>query len=156
MLLIFEHIVLILLPGIIMKSGVHSSTIIWTLFFPRRPAFMVILTGFWLRLINDLPLVYLGLQLLWEVAKPDLKLVSGLILKNKFLCQILVEGPCQKNITWKICLRVVRVEESHFVMHLLVPLTSGRRGSMGWCFWCVKSLQLYFHPLCRLENFPSV
>ena len=56
-------------------SFLHNfkDTVKWSL------PFMAVLTGHWLRLNNNLTLACPSLHPLWQIAKPDTKLVSGLM-----------------------------------------------------------------------------
>ena len=65
----------------------------------------------------------------YEMAKPDLKPVSCLMCRN-YQCQGLVVQHWQKAKLEKLRLRVIRLEESHLLVHLLVQLIPGRRGAM--------------------------
>ena len=46
------------------------------------------------------------------------------------LCGILVVGHWQRNLSWNLDLRVIRIAGSHQIMHPAVPLVLRRRGAM--------------------------
>ena len=77
--LIFEHMCLILFPGSIVRSGLHSSlffTVSGMWFLLVRPACMAVLTGLWCRLSSTFLWVCLSFFFLRGVARPGHKLGS--------------------------------------------------------------------------------
>ena len=105
-----------------------------------RLAFLITLTGLWLRLSNNLSLVCPSLHPLLEVTNPDLKPSSSLMFKND-LCQILVVGHWHRSITWKLELshQDSRKTSSHASN---VSTNSRRKGAEGMVFLMCCSLQL--------------
>ena len=87
---------LILLPGSIVKSGLHTVLFFPTLRIPLlvKLAFMAALTCLLHRLSNNIPLACISLQLLWEVAGPDQELVF--VQYTKAACDRLVGALWQK------------------------------------------------------------
>ena len=69
-------------------------------------------------------------QPLLGVQEPSHRLGSGLMFR-KCLCQSLVVPPRQRILIFILSLMVVRVAESQLEVHPPVPLTLGKRGTMG-------------------------
>ena len=91
-----------------------------------------------------------------HVAKPDPKLITGLMSKSN-LHQILVVHLWQRSPTLKLDLRNVRTAGSHLVMHLAVQQILSRKIDMGMVFLVCHRLLLHchhLHQLCRLVLFP--
>ena len=89
------------IPAYLFHSGSRQCHL-WVFrdtFHLVRLAFMVTLTGLWLRLSNNLYLACPSLQPLCEVAKPNQRLASHLMYKNG-LCLSLVIPLQQKSLTW--------------------------------------------------------
>ena len=125
---------LILFPGSVVRSGLHSSlffTVSGMWFLLVWPAFMAILTGLWHRLSNSLPWVCLILFPLRGVARSGHRLGS-ISWCRRDLCQGLVIHLWLRGLTWRPGMRLIKVARSLLlaVSPPVLPIVGGK-GLMG-------------------------
>ena len=92
---------------------------------------MAILTGLWHRFSNSLPWCCLSPFHLRGVVKPDQGL-GPISLCNRDLCQGLVVHLWQKDLTWRMGMRLIQMARSLLVVvpPSVLPMLGGR-GAMG-------------------------
>ena len=133
--LVFNQMCLILFPGSIMGSGLHSSpffTVSGSLFLLVNPVCMAILIGLCHRLRKSLPWVCLSLFPLIEVARPGHELGSIFQCRRDLYQGLVVHLLLRGHLTWRLELRLIQVARSLLVaVSPPVLLILGGKGSVG-------------------------
>ena len=129
--LVFEHSFFILLPGSVVKSGLHSFpffTTLWILFLLACLYGHINWSVAQTHQQSSLELSQSSTSMRGVRAKPK---AWSYLMYRSYLCQSLVVHPWQRSLNWILGLKDIRVAKVSLEVHLQVPLTLGRRGDMG-------------------------